>query len=337
MNSLSCNQIFALQFLRLNNAKFYFLSIFLFFATYNINAQKIVKASGTGEAEFSTTISEEKSKSLAKEQASINALENAFGTILIDGSTTYVSNVSTGEKAASQSVYNFISNTAVNGEILEVKSEEYKTIQKPVITGKDTLKVRFIRCNITIMAKELVAPPVQFEAYPLGCEIKKCKTFTFKDGEDFYFYFNSPVSGYLWIYLDDGKQAQCLLPYSSMPAKYESGFPVTADKEYIFFSNSVKNHNMDNLDFTIDAYQLGAEKEQDLNRVFVVFSEKPLSKPKLSEGDKNQLLTDTEIKSGFAAPKSTSSENFQKWLIRNRSYKNLQVSLSTIDITITKK
>ena len=309
------NQTIALHALRYNNARFCFFLTLLFFGTSFINSQKIVKASGTGEAEFSTTISEEKAKSLAKEQASINALENAFGTILIDGSATYVSNVSNGEKTASKSVYNFISNTAVNGEILEVKSEEYKTIQKPVVTGKDTLKVRFIHCNITILAKELVAPPVQFEAYPLGCEIKKCRTFSFKDGEDFFFYFNSPISGYLWIYLDDGKQAQCLLPYSIMPAKYESGFPVKADKEYIFFSNSVKNHNMDNLDFTIDTYQLGAEKEQDLNRVFVVFSEKPLAKPKLSQGDEKQLLTDTEIKSGFAAPKSTSSENFQKWLI----------------------
>jgi hypothetical protein len=323
--------------LALDKSKNYFFLVFLLFSIESIYAQKIVKISGVGEAEFSITISEELAKSKAKEQASINALENAFGTILIDGSTTYVSNVSNGEKTASQSVYNFISNTAVNGEILEVKSEEYKTIQKPVVTGKDTLKVRFIQCNITILAKELVAPPVQFEAFPLGCENKKCKTNAFKDGEDFFFYFNSPVSGYLWIYLDDGKQAQCLLPYSSMPANYEGGFPVKADKEYIFFSNSVKNHNLENLDFTIDTYQLGAEKEQDLNRVFVVFSEKPLAKPKLNDGNEKQLLTDSEINSGFAAPKSTSSEIFQKWLIRNRSYKNTQVGLSILDITITKK
>jgi hypothetical protein len=299
-------------------------------------AQKVVKSTGVGEVEYSTSLSENEAKHLAKDQASISALENAFGTVIVDGSATYVSNTQSNKRNESTSVYNFISNKAVSGEVIEVLSEEYNVTTKKVEAGTDTLKIRFMQCTINVSAKELVAPPLQFDAYPLGCENKKCKTLDFKDGDDFFYYFSSPISGYLWIYLDDGKQAQCLLPYSNMPATFEGGFPVQADKEYVFFSNSAKNHNLENLNFTIDTYQLTSEKAQDLNRAFVVFSEKPLSKPKMQDGMNKQSLTKAEVEAGYSVPKALSSEDFQRWIIKNRSYKNVQISVKVADISIIK-
>ncbi len=312
-----------------------YILLFLFFCN-TLKAQQIVKSSGAGEVEFPISLSEDRTKKLAKEQASIAALEAAFGTIVVDGSSTYISNSQNNKLLESKSVYNFISNHAVNGEVLEVVSEKYQTTIKPIISGKDTLKVRFMICTIEIKAKELVAPPIQFDAYPLVCDSKKCKTTEFNDGDDFYFYFNSPVSGYLWIYLDDGTNAQCLLPYRDMPTEQEGGFWVKADAEYIFFSNSTKNHNIEKLNFTIDTYQLGAEKQEDLNRCFIIFSEKPLAKPRLDNTNQSILSKDEQI-ANYAAPKSLPSEEFQKWLMQNRSYKKTQIALKNFDITIRKR
>ena len=116
----------------------------------------------------------------------------------------------------------------------------------------------------------------------------------------------------------------------------QPGFPVKADKEYVFFSDKIKNYNPENHNFTVDTYQLTTEKDVDLNRVFVIFSEKPLIKPKLNTRGEKQVLTEKDIKAGYAIPKSVPSADFQKWLIQNRSYKNTQIAFKTFDISIKK-
>ncbi len=76
--------------------------------------------------------------------------------------------------------------------------------------------------------------PVQFDALPLACLKLNCKTISFQNNDALYFYFRSPQSGFLSIFIDDNQFSQRLLPYHNMEAKYENGVTVEADKEYFF-------------------------------------------------------------------------------------------------------
>ncbi|MCK4663819.1 MAG: hypothetical protein KAT68_13190 [Bacteroidales bacterium] len=297
---------------------------------------KIVTVTGEADIELTEDKSRMQVKDEAEKFATIDALERAFGTVIIQGNSTYISNKNTGEKIESSSGFNMIADTYVKGEVVEVLNKNFKDIEgtKTTVDGK-TVKFVHIKCTIKIKAKEKKEKAVVFTASPLSCNNLKCQTTTFKDGNDFFMYFSSPESGYVTIYLDDKITAQRMLPYINMPPVYENGIPVKADKQYIFFSKDPEHDYFHGEDVTVEKLELFAESNQDLNRIFVIFSKSSLSKPKLKEKLNEKVLTEMDKEEGYKMPKSIESEEFQHWLIKNQQIRE-DLQIMPIDITIDK-
>ena len=312
------------------------LNILFIVSPFILLSQQTVKTSGEAQVELTENRSRQDVKKEAKDMATVNALERAFGSVIIQGNSTYISNINTGEKTETNSVFNMIANTSVKGEVVEVIDEKYKDVKGyKVIEGKK-IEVTDILCEITIKARELAEPPVDFTTFPLACTNINCKTTSFTENDDFFLYYLSPITGYLYIYLDDGEYSQCLLPYSNMPVEYESGMPVKADREYIFFSNKPEHNYFEDEDFKEDVYTLYSDSKKDINRLFIIFSKTPLNKPKLVSNVKTGQLTKQELDEGYTMPKALKSEDFQKWLNKCRSYRKNDMQVDIIDITITK-
>lgn len=284
-------------------------------------SQKTVRVKGTAQVEFPDHLTRLDVKKQAEELATIDALERAFGRVVIQGNTTYLSNIQTGQQTETKAAFNTIANTSVKGEVVRVIGEPVFTD----LTGTRTIDGKKesyteMRCEIEIEAREVITPPVNFTTYTLRCADKKCKTTDFKTDEPLYMYFSSPSSGYISIFLDEEGLTQCLYPYNTMPEEYEGGVPVKADREYILFGKQQE--------FGFTGYLLYTPNPRSINRIFVIFSRQPLNKPSLKDVKVDE--------SGYRLPKSLSSEDFQRWLNRYRSFEKANVEVDYIDITISK-
>jgi hypothetical protein len=312
------------------------ISLLLFILPWGVDAQqgKIVTIEGSAQVEFPDYKSKQQVEKEAEDQAMIDALESAFGRVIIENNSTYLSNIKTGEKVETNTCFNMIANTLVKGEVINELEKKFEEIPGIKLSDGRKIPVKDLKCSIKIKAREINESPPDFESYPLACLYIKCKTTSFKNNDPFYLYFKSPLSGYLTIFIDDGKKSQRLLPYQGVTGKYEEGVPINADEEYYLFSRE-KNYSYFGDDYKADEYNMVAENIQDQNRIFIVFSTTPITKPGLKEGMGTEQLSDIEKQGGWKVPKALSSEDFQKWLIKNRVY-NRNISVMTIDVTITK-
>lgn len=291
-------------------------------------SQKTITVEGTAQVELTETQSIQEIKNRARELATVDALERAFGRVVIQGNSTYMTNLQSGEKIETNTVFNTIANTSVKGEVIEVLSEKFSNITGTTIIDGRKIPVTDIRCDIEIRAKEITTPPVEFVCFTLGCTDEKCRTTAFKNNDILYLYFSSPVKGYLSVYLDDKTDAQRLYPYSNMPEEFDGGVPVEADTKYFLFSDRPEFNYFPGKNFLTDKYQLVCNSPQDMNRLFIIFSLSPVNKPFLT-GVK-------DLEKGYQLPKSLRSEDFQKWLNKYRSMGKSNVQVSIIDITITR-
>jgi hypothetical protein len=264
--------------------------------------------------ELTDNMSRSEVKNKLQEQATIDALEKAFGRVVIQGNATYITNLQTGQEVQTNTVFNTIANTSVKGEVVGEVNAKFTDVEGYKIVDGKKEKVLEIRCDVDIKAREIETPKVIFTCFPLACLDENCRNTVFKDNDKFYLFFTSPMSGYLTVYLDDKQESQCLYPHIGMKSEFEGGVPVEGDKKYFLFSDV--------------NYTLYTNNLQDINRLFVIFSKTPLNKPSLNYNP----LTDEK---GYIFPKSLPSEDFQKWLNTYRSSKeNVQVEI--IDIIIRK-
>ncbi len=295
---------------------------------------RIVNTDGEAQVEFPDNRSLQQVQQEALENAQVNALEKAFGRAIIEGNSTYMKNLSTGKQTQTSTVFNMIANTYVKGEVIEIRSKKFEEIEGTAVIDGKKKKIREIRCTVEVKARELSDATPDFDAFPLGCLNAGCRKTEFKDNEQLYLYFKSGSAGYLSVFLDDSKIAQSLIPYQSMPKKYENGVPIEANKEYFLFSRELAYTYFETRSVT-DEIVCAAESTLDQNRMFIVFSKTPIENPELRAGLNSQTLTDFEKDKGYRVPKALDSEDFQKWLIKSRIRKQ-DLRVQIIDITITK-
>ena len=266
----------------------------------------------------------------ALELAKINALETAFGTLVMQGNSIYIENKKTGEKVETNTTYKMIGNTAVKGEIIQVLKSDYKeTIRKERVNRKK-VEITYIDCNILIEAKEISDLKIEVKTFPLNSlDIIRPNT-QFYEGDDLFVYFKSPVNGFVTIYLDDKDQAQCLLPYRKMPVGMEEAMPVIADKEYLFFSDKPAHNYFEDDFFAEDTYELVSASDKDLNELYIIFSKQPLNK--LILGDNKAIASENKN----ILPRSVKADDFKQWLLKIQQVRNdLQIVKEII--TIEKK
>ena len=90
--------------------------------------------------------------------------------------------------------------------------------------------------DVTVSGKirEISSTPIDLRCKVLrNGDTDRCEDTSFRHGDYLYLSFQTPVSGYLTVYLTDGRTVQCLFPYKGLPV---DTMKVDADTRYVLFS-----------------------------------------------------------------------------------------------------
>jgi hypothetical protein len=272
-----------------------------------VSAQKML----TVDAEYTYRAPEDVSLSMAKqtalERAKIQAIADAFGTIVSETNTMRMSN----KNGRSDVDFMSIGGSDVKGEWLETIG----TPQYQINYDGETLVVN-VKCKGKI--REIVANEVDFQVKMLrnGTD-DRSESDVFFSGDNFYVSFTSPIAGYVAIYLVDvGNMACCLLPYQ---AQQDGIYSVKANQRYVFFNEDYAQPIERNI---VDRYTLTTIFPVEQNQVYIIFSPQPFVKAADAVG-KGQLR---ELK----------GDEFQKWLAKCRK-RDASMSVKMIPIAIKKQ
>ena len=284
------------------------LSAILFMVSVlGVFAQKTL----TVDAEYTYRAPEDVALSQAKrtalDRAKIQAIAEAFGTIVSESNTLRMSN----KNGQSDVDFMSISGSDVKGEWIETIGDPQYQIEYDgetlVVTAKCKGKIR-----------EIVGNEVDFQVKVLrnGTD-DRSESDVFFSGDNFYVSFTSPVAGYVAIYLVDvGNMACCLLPYQ---AQQDGIYSVKANQRYVFC-------NVDEAQPVekpiVDLYRMTTLFPIEQNQVYVIFSPQPFVKAADAVG-KGQLR---ELK----------GDEFQKWLAKCRK-RDTSMSVKMIPIAIKKQ
>ena len=264
--------------------------------------QKVSKVSATYTYYAPETMSVEEAKRTALERAKIEAIANEFGMIVSQNNTTVISN-SNGK--TDEQFYSY-GGSDVKGEWIETTGEP-----KYDISYKDRTLV--VTCTVKGKAREIISAGIDFVAKPLrnGTELKFASS-DFKDGDEFYLQFSSPVNGFLSVWMvDEGMEtAYRLLPYQR---SNENIYSIEADKNYLFFSiDKAKTEELT----LVDEFFMSAESEIEFNELYIIFSTDRYNLPLTKKGKEIKELR---------------CKDFHKWLSKtlanNNNIKNLTKTL----------
>lgn len=268
-------------------------------------SQKIKTVSGEYTYYVPENIDLEKAKQIALERVKVQLIADEFGTVVSQNNATTVKNRN------GKSDINFVS---VGGS--EVRGEWIETIGEPDFKPSFDNGQMIIKVHIKGKIREIVSADINFKALVLrnGTE-DKYEDDTFKNGDDLFLSFTSPISGYVAVYLvDNDGTAFCLLPYQNQE---QGNVKINANERYVFFSEKLSPQN---LKAYVDEYTMTCSHSQELNQVYVVFS--PNTFVKATDGKREDTL-----------PRELPNEGFQKWLARNRTkdkdmiYKKISISI----------
>ena len=269
----------------------FFITACLFLFALPVLAQRTEKVRAEYIYHAPENISLEEAKRIALERAKIQAIADEFGTIVSQSNTTMVSNRN-GESST-----DFFS---LGGS--EVKGEWIETIGEPLYDINYEQGMLVVKAIVSGRIREIVSAQIDIKAEVLcnGTDLKFART-DFKNGDDLYLYFQSPIDGYLAVYLldDVSQMVYCLLPYKSSS---EAVTPIEHDKPYIFFS---AKHTGDKAHL-VDEYIMTCNSSVERNTIYVVFS--PNEFAKANSNNVEELL-----------PQELSFEEFQKWLVKGRN------------------
>lgn len=246
----------------------------------------------------------EEAKRIAFDRAKIQALADAFGTIVSQTNATHVQNRN------GSSDIDFLS---IGGS--EVKGEWIETVGEPQYDISYEQGMLVVKVSVKGKAREIVSAQIDIKAKVLrnGTE-DKFESDEFRDGDDLYLSFVSPVSGYLAVYLVDAEQkAYCLLPYRSQT---DGIYKVEANRRYVFFN--IKEAPAAERQF-VDEYVMTCSRSSEYNQIYVIFSPQPFAKA-------------TDNTSAETLPRELDFEDLQKWLvnIRRKDYRTILINKQII-------
>lgn len=284
-----------------------FLLVFLFFSQRAFT-QREMTVRGEYIYNVPKNISSEEAERIAIERAKITAIADAFGTIVSQNNSTFVAN------NGGKSQVDFFS---LGGS--EVKGEWLETIGIPECTPSFEKGMFIMKAVVEGRIREIISAPIDFKAKILcnGTE-DKFEQDDFKDGDDLYLSFQSPVDGYLAVYLlDYTRHVYCLLPYRN---NAEGKVRVQHSTPYVFFST--KYAPATEAPF-VDEYTLTCSRSGgEFNQIYIIFS--PNLFTKALDNSSNSLL-----------PRELDYEDFQKWLVNCRK-RDKEMRVETKYITIKK-
>ena len=273
-----------------------------------IFAQRVQKVTGNYTYYAPENVTVEEAKRTALDRAKQSAIADAFGTLVTQSNSTVITN----QNGNTDSRFFSIGASEVKGEWIETTEEPKYNIQYE----GDMLVVSV---EVAGRIREIVSAGIDFTAKVLrnGTE-EKFADREFRDGDDMYLFFKSPVDGYLTVYLLDEavQEVFCLLPYK---ASGDGAYFIEHDKPYILFSAKDEKGNPS----VVDEYTMTCSRETEFNDIYVIFSPTAFVKAN-SVGSSNELL-----------PRQLSYKDFQKWLANNKK-RDIKLKNEVIDIKISK-
>lgn len=236
----------------------------------------------------------EQAEQSAFQNARKKAMEEHFGLDVI-GITNHIQrNRIEGEKATTSSSFTGITETVVRGEWIE--DIKKRVVEKVYERGFWRVKV-YVEGRARNHSADKAA--IQY-AFVNDIDDTEPREY-FKNGNDIFLRFLSPVSGALCVYLVDEEQtAYCLLPYQNSDCGYQA---VEANREYIFFTTIT--------DSNADEYTLNCQQSSEQNVMYVIFSPNIFTKAGDKQSGKN--WQDEQL------PRQLDYESFMKWLARNQA------------------
>ena len=286
----------------------YFFIIFLLMPLLSTFAQKIERVHGEYAYQVPDNISLEEGKRTALERAKIQALADAFGTLVSQSNSTIVKN------EEGKSSVDFLS---IGGS--DVKGEWIETLGDPKFDIFYENNALIIKATIDGKAREIKNASIDFEAKLLrnGTDLK-FESDEFRNGDDLYLYFKSSINGYLAVYLLDEttQQVFCLLPYKSSG---EPAYTIGHDKPYVFFSCQKADRNPN----AVDEYNMTCEHSLEQNTIYIVFSPNMFAKANTKNED-------------AGLPRQLPLKEFLGWLGKCKT-KDTEAQIKSITIKIYKR
>ena len=281
------------------------LTILLSVFSLTVLAQKVKTVEGEYTYHAPENVTLEQARRTALERAQAQAVADEFGTLVSQSDFTRVENSDGASKV------DFLSLGGV-----EAKGEWIETISEPEYNIRYEGNMLVITCKVRGKAREIVSAQIDFTAKVLrnGTE-EKFESAEFRNGDDLYLLFQSPVKGYLAVYLVDADgQAFCLLPYRSQT---EGVYPVKANQRYVFFNERLAPYSERR---QVDEYVMTTDRSSESNQIYVIFSTNQFSK-----------AVDGGVREGL--PRELSQEDFHRWLAKCRkSDKDMNLRIFTITI-----
>ena len=247
----------------------------------------------------------EQAKRIALDRAMIQALADEFGTIVTQQNATRVENHN------GRSDIDFLS---IGGS--EVRGEWIETIGEPIYNIRYEGNMLVVVCKVKGKAREITSAGIDFQVHVLrnGTD-DKFESDQFRSGDELYLSFQSPIAGYLAVYLvDDNGQAYCLLPYRNQT---DGVYLIKANERYVFFN--IKEAPQQERPY-VDEYMMTCEQESEHNQIYVIFS--PNQFVKASDNDTDDRL-----------PRELNNTDFQRWLAKCRKH-DKEMNLQMIPIII---
>ena len=253
-------------------------------------AQKTERVTATYTYYAPEHVSIEEARRVALQRAQLQAIADAFGTIVTQSNAMRVKN----ENGKSDVSLLSLGASEVRGEWLRTDGEpEYD------IAYEDGMLAVTVRVKGVI--REIVNAAVDFQAKVLrnGTE-DRFEGEEFRNGDDLYLSFRSPVDGFLTVYLLDAEgTAYCLLPYRN-----DTGgrVAIEGNRHYVFFSlDDVPAEERS----IVDEYTMTCSRDGELNQIYVIFSPQLFTKAVDYAGEGLQL-------------RELPYEEFQEWLFKCR-------------------
>jgi hypothetical protein len=249
----------------------------------------------------------------AVEKAKIQALADAFGTLIDMHSTNVIQN----DNGKSNSSFLSLGESSVKGEWLGDTKEPETEVR---------IEDGFLMATAKVwgLAREIVSAPVEISAMLLKQTTGKYDEDQFHHGDNVYLSFKSPTKGFMAVYLMDEKgDAYCLLPY----AEDDDGqFSVKANKPYMLFS---ENHAEEG-ERCQEYYMTCEKKMAEQNLFYVIFSPNKFTKANDEESNK---VVNVNGENEFL-PRFLSYADFQKWLMKcRRADEDMQVIIKPVVIS----
>ncbi|MDE7402739.1 MAG: DUF4384 domain-containing protein [Muribaculaceae bacterium] len=241
---------------------------------------------------------------IAATQARLEALAREYGTLL----TQTIQQNDIVKNGRETNDFLALSSTEVKGEWLgDTQEPKYEF-------SMDANQNLIVTCKVRGRAREISNEAVDFEAIVLRNGTKRANSGNeFRNGDELFLLFNPSSDGYISVYLEDEhRQVHELLPY---PRDTKSELKLKRGEDYVFFSEKLGGGKYGPEEELI----MTAEDEREYNRLYVIFSPNPYSRP---------------VTRNSGGLNSTTSSEFTKWLLKTRQKDN-KMGVHTMLLTIT--